>query len=78
MDVTYKNRDVNWMSTVQGKSREQDNSMTEQFPYFRPEGIFFTHWYLLAYTLAVFGGARLLTQYSCGETFGPIHIGLKL
>ena len=31
------------------------------FPYFRPEGpnflagIFFTHWYLLAYTLAVFG-----------------------
>ena len=37
-----------------------------------------THWYLLAYTLAIFGGARLLTQYSCGETFGPIHIGLKL
>ena len=31
MDVTYKNRDVNWMSTVQGKSQEQDNSMTEQF-----------------------------------------------
>ena len=52
--------------------------------YFRPEGpnflagIFFTHWYLLAYTLAVFGGAQLLTQFSCGETFGLIHIGLKL
>ena len=29
MDVTNKNRDVNWMSPVQGKSRGQDNSMTE-------------------------------------------------
>ena len=42
------------------------------------EGIFFKHWYLLAYTLAVFGGEWLLTRLSCGETFGPIHIVLKL
>ena len=54
----------------------------EQFQYIGPEGpnfiagIFFKHWYLLAYTLTVFGGARLLTWFSCGETFGPIHIGL--